>query len=67
MGFATTGYSRSELGLEVFWQFVELGIAVDFDSLLGGVADHIAVVAPSQVLVKFGLCAGVDHAIQVIG
>jgi hypothetical protein len=51
MGFATAGYGRTELGFEVFREFIELGIAVDFDGLLGGIADYIAVVAPSQVLV----------------
>lgn len=51
MGFATAGYGRSELGFEVFGKFVEFGIAVDFDSLLRCIADHIAVVAPSKVLV----------------
>jgi hypothetical protein len=51
MRFATAGYGRSELGFEVFRQFVKLGITVDFDGLFGGIADYIAVVAPSEVLV----------------
>ena len=63
MGFATAGYGRSELGFEVFREFVELGIAVDFNSLLSCIADYIAVVAPSKVFVQFCLCAGVDDAI----
>ena len=67
MGFAAAGYGRPELGFEVFWEFVELGIAVDFDGLFGGVANYIAVVAPSEVFVQFGFCAGIDHAVQVVG
>jgi hypothetical protein len=51
MGFATAGYGRPELGFEVFWKFVELGIAVDFNGLLGGIANNVAVVAPSKMLV----------------
>ena len=51
MGFATAGYGRSELGFKVFGEFVQLGIAVDFNGFFGGIADYIAVVAPSQVLV----------------
>ena len=58
---------RPELGFEVFGEFVELGIAVDLDGLLGGVANYIAVVAPSQVLFQFGFCTGVNDAVQVIG
>jgi hypothetical protein len=41
---------RSEPGAEVFRKFVQLGVAVDFDGLLGGIANNVAVVAPSQVL-----------------
>src|SRR6266545_3158774 len=34
---------------EVVGQFVEFGIAINLDGLLGGVAHHVAVMAPSQV------------------
>jgi hypothetical protein len=57
----------SELSSEVFGEFVKLGIAVDFDGFLRGIADNVAVMAPSQVLFEFGLCRGVDDAVQVIG
>jgi hypothetical protein len=67
MRFASAGDGRSELSLKIFREFVKLGITVDFDGLFGGIADYIAVVAPSQVLVQFSLCAGVNHAIQVVG
>jgi hypothetical protein len=52
---------------EVVGQFVELGVAVNLDGFLGGIADHVAVVAPSQVVFQFGLGPVVDDAVQVVG
>src|SRR5439155_11963157 len=51
-------------GAEVVGQFVQLGIAINFDGFLGCVADHIAVVAPGEVIFQFGLCASVNYAVQ---
>jgi hypothetical protein len=64
---ATAGDSGSQLRFQVFRQLVKLGIAVNFNSLLGGIANHIAVVAPGEVLVKFCLRSGVEHAVEVVG
>jgi hypothetical protein len=59
--------SGAKPGAEVVRKFVKLGIAVDFDGFLGCIADHIAVMAPSQVIFKFRLGTGVNDPIQVIG
>ena len=45
---------------EIVRKFVELRVAVDFNGLLGGVADNVAVVAPSQVLFELDLCSLVE-------
>jgi hypothetical protein len=63
VGLTTGSDCRSELGFEFFGEFVQLGVAIDFDGLLGGVANDVAVVAPSQVLFQFGLCGGVNDAV----
>jgi hypothetical protein len=57
----------AQAGAKIFRQFVQLGVAINFDGLFGGIANHIAVVAPGEMVFEFGLCAGVDDAIQVIG
>ena len=56
----------AETGTQVFRQFVELRVPVNLDGLLGGVADHVAVVTPSQVIFEFGLGAVVDHTVEII-
>ena len=66
MGLTASRNGRSEFGFQVFGKFVQLGIAIDLDGLLGCVANDVAVVAPSQVLFQFSFGAGVDDAIQVI-
>jgi hypothetical protein len=57
----------TEAVAEVVRQFVKLGVAVNLDGLLGGVADHVAVVAPGQMVFEFALCAVVNDAVKVIG
>jgi hypothetical protein len=57
----------AEAGAEIVREFVELGVAVDFDGLLGGVADDIAVVAPGKMVLKLDLGLFVEDAVQVIG
>jgi hypothetical protein len=44
-----------------------LRIAVDLDGFFGGVANHVTVVAPSQVVFQFGFSARVNDAIEVVG
>ena len=62
------GYNgRPEPGSEVFGKFVQLGIAVNLDGLLGGVADNVAVMAPSQMFFEFSLRGGVNHAVKIVG
>jgi len=56
----------TEPGTEVFGKFVQLGIAVDLNGLLSGIADYVAVVAPSEMIFQFNLGALVNYAIQVI-
>src|SRR5581483_540891 len=41
---------RAQAAAEIVRQFIELGIAIDFDGFLGGVAHHVAVVAPGEVI-----------------
>jgi hypothetical protein len=57
----------SKAASEIFGKFVELGIAINLDGLLGGIADNVAVVAPSQVIFQFSACAGVQDAVKVVG
>src|SRR5216684_2351619 len=52
---------------QIVGKFAELRVAVDLDGLLGGVADNVAVVAPSQMVFQFGLGAVVKDAVQVVG
>jgi hypothetical protein len=58
--------SGTEPGAEVFGKFVQLGVAVYLNGLLGGVAYNVAVVAPSEMIFQFNLGALVNHTIQVI-
>jgi hypothetical protein len=64
----TLGYDRGTKSIsKVVGKFVELGIAVDLNSLLGRVADNVTVVAPGKMIFQFGLCTVIDHAVEVIG
>src|SRR5579863_781369 len=58
---------RAEAPTQVFRQFVELGVAVDLDGLLGRIADNVAVVAPGKMVLQFDLGFLVEDAVQVIG
>src|SRR5256885_5889641 len=44
-----------------------MGIAIDFDCHFGGAQNHFAVVAPIEVIFEFGLGAGIDDAVEIIG
>jgi hypothetical protein len=52
---------------EIVGQGIQLGIAVNFDGFFGRVADHVAVVTPSQVIFQVRLGAIVNRAIEVVG
>ena len=54
-------------GAKVFREFVELRVAVNLDGFLGGIANHVAVVAPSQMIFQFSLCALINDAVEVVG
>jgi hypothetical protein len=44
-----------------------MGLPVDLDGHLGGVADDVAVVAPLKMVFQFGLGLGVHRLIEVVG
>jgi hypothetical protein len=56
-----------EAGSEVFRKLVELVIAVNLNSFLGGIHDHVAFVAPMKVFVQFDSQVFGEPAVQVIG
>jgi len=63
----TLGHDRrAQARTQIIGQLVELRVTIDFDRLLGRIADNIAVVAPRQMIVQFGLGPRVEHAIQVV-
>jgi hypothetical protein len=51
---------------KVFREFVQLGIAINLNGLLGCVADNVAVVAPSEMVFQFRFCSVVNDAVQVV-
>ena len=57
---------RPEPRSQIVGQFIKVRATVDFDGFAGGVTNHVAVVAPRQMIVEFGLGPGVQHAIEVI-
>src|SRR5579864_8817058 len=67
LGFALGNDGGAEACSKVVGKFVQDGIAVNFDGLLGGVADNVAVVAPSQVVFQFGPHSFVEVVVQVAG
>jgi hypothetical protein len=56
----------AEAATKVFGQFVKLGVAIDLDGFLGGVANYIAVVAPGEMVLEFDFCLLVENAIQIV-
>ena len=59
--------SGAETGAEVVGEFVGKRIAVDLDGLLSRVANHVAVVAPGEMVILLGLCCLIEDAIQILG
>src|SRR5580658_3834421 len=53
-------------GAKIFWQFVEFRVAINLDGLLGRVANHIAVVAPRQMIFQFSLRARINRTVKVV-
>jgi hypothetical protein len=58
---------RAKPGAEVLGQFVQLGVTIDFDGLLGGVANHVAVVTPGKMILQLDFCRFVEDAVQIVG
>ena len=52
---------------KVVGEFVELGVAVDFDSLLGSVADYVTVVAPGKMVLQLNFGVFVEDSVQIVG
>jgi hypothetical protein len=48
---------------KIVGQFVKLGVAVNLDGLLGGIANHVAVVAPGEMVLQLGFCGFVEDAV----
>jgi hypothetical protein len=57
----------TEAAAKIFGEFVELGIAVNLDGLLGCVAHYVAVVAPGKVVLQLNLGLLVEDAVQIVG
>jgi hypothetical protein len=51
---------------QVVRKFVQFGVAINLNGLARGIADHVAVVAPCEMVVKFSLGTGVQYAIKVV-
>ena len=56
----------TETAAEVFGQLVKLGVTINLDCLLGRVANHVAVVAPGEMVLQLDLCGFVEYAVQII-
>ena len=52
---------------KVFWELINLVIAVDFDGFLGGIHHNMAFVAPMKVFVQFHLQIFGNLSVKVIG
>jgi hypothetical protein len=57
----------AETNAKIVGQFVELGVAINFDGFLGSVANHVAVVAPGEMIFQLDFCFLVEDAVQIIG
>ena len=51
---------------QVVRKLVEFGVAINFNRLARGIADHVAVVAPCEVVVQLSLGTGVQYAVKVV-
>ena len=67
VGFALGDNGGTETVAQIVGEFVKLGIAVNLDGFLSGIANYVAVVAPSEMILQFNLGALINNAIKVIG
>jgi hypothetical protein len=56
-----------EAASEAFWKLVKLITSVNFDGFLSGVHDHVAFVAPMEMLIQLDFKVLADLAVKVIG
>jgi hypothetical protein len=57
----------TEAAAKVFRQFVKLGVTINLDGLLGGIANHVAVVAPGEMVLQLDFCRFVEYTVQIVG
>jgi hypothetical protein len=62
--FADDG--RAQPSPQIVWQFEQLGVTIDLDGSLGGVANDVAVMAPLQMIFQFSAGALVYGVVQVV-
>jgi hypothetical protein len=68
LGLAASSHDgRVKAVAQVVWELVGLLVPVDVDGLPGGVDDHFAVVAGSEVLFDFGEELRFDPAVEEVG
>jgi hypothetical protein len=56
----------TEAAAEILGQFIELRVTINLDSLLGRVANHVAVVAPGEMVLQLDFCGFVEYAVQIV-
>jgi len=66
LAFALAEDCGTEAGAKAFRQFVELGITVNLDCHLRGIANDVAVTAPGKVLLELCAGGGIDDAVEVV-
>ncbi len=65
-GRPTFGDNRGmQSGADGVRKGVNLVVAIDFDGLLGGIADNVAVAAPHQMFFEIRLQGLIDCAVQI--
>jgi hypothetical protein len=52
---------------EIVGQLIKLRVAIDLDGFASGIAHNVAVVAPRQMVIQFGLRLGVEYTVKVVG
>ena len=57
----------TEAAAEIFGQFIELRVTINLNSLFGRVANHVAVVAPGEMVLQLDFGGFVEDAVQVVG
>jgi hypothetical protein len=57
----------TEAPTQIVGQFIEVGIAIDFNGLFGRVANHVTVVAPREMSFELRLRLVVHDAIKIVG